>query len=156
MSHLPERAALVARFYDALRVPGLLILEDIDFTGAFCDPPSPAFARYCELYTRVIARRGGDANAGAALYRLCLDAGLRDLKVRVVQPTHCECTPEKELTLSTLINIGDAGVAEGLITQGELEDAIAELTAFTRDRRTTVGCPRVFQVWGRKLPATAT
>ena len=152
VSHLPGRAALVARFFESLRTPGLLILEDIDFTGAFCDPPSPAFARYCDLYTRLIDRRGGDANAGSTLYRMCLDAGVRDPNLRVVQPTHCACTPEKALSLSTLVNIGDAGVAEGLITRADLDRTIAELDAFTQDPRTTVACPRVFQVWGRKLP----
>jgi ubiquinone/menaquinone biosynthesis C-methylase UbiE len=156
VSHLPDRAGVVRRFAAALREPGLLILEDIDFTGAFCHPPNPAFARYCELYTRLIARRGGDANAGATLYRLCLDAGLRNLSLRVVQPTHCDCTPEKELSLSTLINIGDAAVAEGLITRSELDETTAELAAYIRDGSTTVACPRIFQVWGRTSPLAAT
>ena len=156
VSHLPDRAGVMRRFAEALRVPGLLILEDIDFTGAFCHPPNPAFARYCELYTRLIERRGGDANAGATLHRLCLGAGLRDVKLRVVQPAHCDCTPEKELSLSTLINIGDAAVAEGLITRSELDEVTAELAAYTRDDNTTVGCPRIFQVWGRTSPHPAT
>jgi len=156
VSHLPDRERVASRLYDALRAPGLLILEDIDFTGAFCYPPNAGFTRYCELYTRLIARRGGDANAGAALYQLCLDAGLRNLSLRVVQPTHCACTPEKELHLSTLINIGDAALAEELVTQAELETLIAELAHFTADARTLIACPRVFQVWGQRLPAAAT
>lgn len=150
VSHLPDRPAAVRRFADALRPQGVLILEDIDFAGAFCHPPNAAYARYCELYTRLIERRGGDANAGVTLFGLCREAGLQGLVLRVVQPTHCACTAEKELSLSTLINIGDAAVAEGLITRAELERITEELTAFTRDEQTTVACPRIFQVWGRK------
>jgi hypothetical protein len=98
----------------------------------------------------VIARRGGDASVGARLHQLCLDAGLEDVHVGVVQPMHCRCTPEKSLSLSTMINIADAVLAEGLAGEDEVRETIAELTAFTEDPRTTVACPRIFQVRGRK------
>jgi hypothetical protein len=51
-----------------------------------------------------------------------------------------------------LINIGDAALAEELVTQAELETLIAELTHFTADARTIIACPRVFQVWGSGCP----
>jgi hypothetical protein len=150
VSHLPERAGFIARLRDALRPSGTLMLEDIDFTGAFCYPANAAFSRYCELYAQVIARRGGDANVGAKLYHLCLDAGLEDVDAGVVQPTHCGSRPAKGLNLSTMINIADAVLAEGLAGEDEVRDTIAELTAFTEDPRSTIGCPRIFQVRGRK------
>ena len=78
VSHLAERETLVARMVAALRLHGVLVVEDIDFSGAFCQPTNPAYDRYCELYTRVVARKGGDANVGMELYRMCLDAGLSD------------------------------------------------------------------------------
>lgn len=150
VSHLAERSAFIARLREALRPSGTLLLEDIDFTGAFCYPANAAYSRYCELYVQVIARRGGDANVGAKLYHLCLDAGLEDVDAGVVQPTHCGSTPPKGLNLSTMINIADAVLAEGLASEDEVRDTIAELTAFTEDPRTTIGCPRIFQVRGRK------
>ena len=150
VSHLAGRPAFIARLRDALRPSGTLVLEDIDFTGCFCYPANAAYSRYCELYAQVIARRGGDANVGAKLHQLCLDAGLDDVHVGVVQPTHCRCTPEKSLSLSTMINIADAVLAEGLAGEAEVRETIAELTAFTEDPRTTVACPRIFQVRGRK------
>ena len=149
VSHLPDRPALVARMAGALRPGGVLLLEDIDFTGSFCWPANAAFDRYCELYTRLVERRGGDANAGRDLYGFCLDAGLRDVRVRVVQPLHGGRAAEKELMLSTMVNIADNVVLEGLATRDEVDDVIAELTAFTADLRSVTGCPRVFQVWGR-------
>ncbi len=152
VSHLPERPAFIARSRDALRPSGTLVLEEIDFTGCFCYPANAAYARYCELYVQVIARRGGDANVGAKLYGLCLDAGLEDVHVNLVQPTHCGSAPEKALSLSTMINIADAVLAEGLAGEDEVRDTIAELTAFTEDPRSTIACPRVFQVRCRRAP----
>jgi ubiquinone/menaquinone biosynthesis C-methylase UbiE len=150
VSHLADRQAFVRRLWEALRTPGTLMLEDIDFTGAFCYPPNAAFTRYCELYVQVIDRRGGDANVGARLYQLCLGAGFRDLHVQVVQPTHCGTGLEKGLSLSTMINIADAVLAEGLAGEAEVRETIAGLTAFTDDPESIVACPRVFQVRGHK------
>jgi ubiquinone/menaquinone biosynthesis C-methylase UbiE len=150
VSHLPGRPALIARLCSALRTGGILILEDIDFSGAFSCPSNLAFGRSCDFYTQVISRRGGDANAGAQLYRLCLDAGLQNVNVRVVQPTYAGRGPEKHLMLSTLVNIADAVLAEGLAAQEDLDETIAGLTAFTEDATSILACPRVFQVFGRK------
>jgi hypothetical protein len=68
----------------------------------------------------------------------------------MIQPTHCGPMPEKGLNLSTMINIADAVLAEGLASEDEVRDTIAELTAFTEDPRSMLACPRIFQVRGRK------
>lgn len=150
LSHLADRPAFLARLGDALRADGILILEDVDFTGSFCYPPNPAYARYCELYSAVIRRRGGDANVGAQLYQLCVDAGFRGVHVQVVQPMHGGRAPEKRLVLSTLVNIADALLAEGLATAEELQETVAALTVFIEDARSLVALPRIFQVWGQR------
>jgi ubiquinone/menaquinone biosynthesis C-methylase UbiE len=154
VSHLAERPAQVARMCGALGASGTLVLEDIDFSGAFCRPANRWYERYCVLYAEVIGRRGGDANAGADLYRMCLDAGLQDVRVRVAQPVHCGRAAEKELSLSTMVNIADAVAADGLADRDELAEIIREFTAFTEDPRSVIACPRIFQVWGR-LPLWA-
>jgi hypothetical protein len=150
VSHLADRPGFVARLCESLRSPGVLVLEDLDFTGTFCHPFNPAYARYCELYVQVIARRGGDANVGPLLYQLCLGAGLQDVGVQVVQPAHCGSLAEKGLSLSTMVNIADAVIAAGLATPEEVRKTIAALTAFTEDPGSIVACPRIFQVWGQK------
>jgi predicted O-methyltransferase YrrM len=150
VSHLQDRQGFVVRLREGLRQGGTLILEDIDFTGAFCYPRNRAFARYCELYLQVIDRRGGDANLGPRLYQLCLGAGLRGVHVRVVQPTHCGTCEEKSISLSTMVNIADAVLAERLASAAEVAETIAELRVFSEDPASIIGCPRVFQVRGRK------
>lgn len=152
LSHLPDRAALVRRMYRALRPHGLLVLEDIDFLGSFCYPPNPAFQRYCELYCAVVGRRGGDALLGPQLPGLCRDAGFASVEVRMAQPLHTGHAAEKALSLSTLVNIRHAVVAEELATPVELQETIAGLEAFTNDPQSIIGLPRIFQVWGRRPP----
>jgi predicted O-methyltransferase YrrM len=155
LSHLPNPAAIVKNMTAGLRRGGVLVLEDIDFGGAFCHPPNAAYERYCSLYRAVIDRRGGNAELGRELYGMCLDAGLIDVEVDVVQPTHGGGEPEKALSLSTLINIADAVVSEGLASADEIAEVIAELTRYTSDPRAIVSVPRIFQVWGRVDPASA-
>jgi predicted O-methyltransferase YrrM len=152
LSHLSERPAVVAKMLDALRPGGVMVVEDIDFGGAFCHPPNVAYDRYCELYRAVVRCRGGNADLGRELFGLCLDAGLNDVSVNVVQPAHGGAAPEKALQLSTLINIEDAVISEGLASREEVAATIAELTRYIEDPRSVVGLPRIFQVWGRKPP----
>ena len=150
LSHLPTRIEVLAEMRRALRPGGVVVLEDIDFSGAFCYPPNAAYERYCELYRAVIQRRGGDADLGAKLYGMCLDVGLRDIEVSVVHPVHRGQDPGKQLSVSTLLNIGDAAIAEGLIAEAELQSTVGALTAFTDDPFTIIGVPRIFQVCGRR------
>jgi len=150
VSHIADRRGLMARMVAALAPHGVLVLEDIDFSGAFCQPANPAYTRYCELYTRVVARKGGDANTGALLYRMALDAGLAEAEVRLIQPTHGGRSPEKDLSLSTMVNIADSVVLEEVASREECDRVIEELGEYSRDPSTIVACPRVFQVWGRR------
>ena len=104
----------------------------------------------------LVARKGGDANVGMELYRMCLEAGLSDARVSLVQPIYGGRSAEKELSLSTMVNIADSVVLEEVASREECERVIEELTEYTRDPHTVVACPRVFQVWGRKAaPARA-
>ena len=149
LSHVPGPAAVIGNMVAALRPGGILVVEDVDFGGAFCHPPNAGYERYCSLYREVVRRRGGNAELGRELYGLCLDAGLADVAVDVVQPTHAGGDPENALSLSTLINIADAVIGEGLATADELAAVVAELTRYTADPRVIVGGPRIFQIWGR-------
>jgi SAM-dependent methyltransferase len=150
LSHLPDRIAVLGRMADALRPAGILILEDIDFAGAFCYPENASYARYCELYRAVVRRRGGDADLGPQLYGMCALAGLSDVHVRVVQPVHYGRDVGKTLAPSTFANISEAVVAESLATTSELQEVIAGLALFVDDPQSVISVPRIFQVWGSR------
>jgi len=61
---------------------------------------------------------------------------------------HCGTCEEKGISLSTMVNIADAVLAEGLASAAEVKETIAELTVLTEDERSIVGCPRISSCGG--------
>lgn len=149
LSHLAECIPLLESIRHGLRPGGTVVIEDIDFTGSFCYPGCAAFDKYLDLYRAVVRSRKGDADIGPKLQDLLVRTGFQCVHTSLVQPFHLD-QEEKGLALSTLVNISEAVIAEGLATQLELERTIAALADFTNDPTTIVSLPRVFQAWGRR------
>jgi SAM-dependent methyltransferase len=149
LTHLPEPAEAVSKLCAGLAPGGLLLVEDIDFTGHFCDPESPAFWRYVDLYTRAVQRRGCDPNIGPRLPGLLRHAGLGDLGMNVVQPAGWS-GEVKLIGPITLEAIADAVLAAELTTTDELNATVDELYAFANADGTLLSLPRVVQAWGRR------
>jgi SAM-dependent methyltransferase len=152
LTHMADPAAAVDRVARWLRAGGVLVVEDIDFTGAFCHPPSDAYDRYAELYTRTTQARGVDPNIGPRLPGLLVAAGCRDVHVNVVQPAGM--TPEghegdaKLVSPLTLESIADAVIAEGFATHAEIDAVVDQLYRLAGDTTTVLAIPRIVQAWG--------
>src|SRR5215467_730581 len=86
LTHLRDPAGVVGAIKRVLKPGGLVILEDIDFSGHFVYPESAAFNRYHELYCTVVSRRGGNPNIGPHLPLLLQQNGFADIKLMIVQP----------------------------------------------------------------------
>lgn len=147
LTHLSDPVAVLGVMRDSLKTGGVIAVEDIDMSGAFCYPENPHFHRLTELYSKVVRRKGGDPDIGYKLPSLLRRAGLETIQVGLVQPLHLE-GEEKKLMLVTLENITEPVLAEGLSNRDELDSTIEGLTAFTADPTTLVSLPRVFQSWG--------
>ncbi|MBY0524420.1 MAG: methyltransferase domain-containing protein [Gemmataceae bacterium] len=148
LSHLPDPAHAIARMAEATRSDGFVVIEDIDFAGHFCHPACPAFDRYVVLYQAVVRRNGGDPCIGPRLLELCLDAGLRDARMDLVQPTFSQ-GEGKRVAAVTMQQIGNAVVSAGLATMAEIDKVVTDLEAFAAADRSILSLPRIFQVWGR-------
>ncbi len=148
LTHLKDPVSAVRSFLKQLRPTGYLVLEDIDFSGSFNYPESPAFQKFFDLYNTVVRHRGGDPNIGQRLPSILRDCGLQDMNVSVVQPTgmHGEV---KQLNGLTMENIADAILEDGLATPGEIDEIVRQLYDYAADPKTLSGVPRVIQVWGR-------
>lgn len=149
MTHLPVPEALLFRAMEALSPGGMIIVEDIDFGGHFCDPPCPAFSRYGELYAEAAKQYGVDAFIGRRLARMLDTAGFADVDSELVQP-YGRSGDVKQISSLTFAAISDAVTAAKLATANEVAAIRTELQAFAARPDTTLSLPRIFQVWGRK------
>jgi len=148
LTHLPDPAKALRNISARLAPAGVLIVEDIDFTGNFCHPHSAAFWRYVELYTKAVQARGCDPNIGPRLPALLLDEGLHDVGVNVVQPAGLS-GEVKLLCPLTLEAIADAVLAADLVSVDELNQTVDDLYAFANEQSTLLSVPRIVQSWGR-------
>lgn len=157
LTHTTAPEAVAARIAEGLLPGGVLIVEDIDFSGSFCQPANVAYDRYVELYTDAARPRGADPNIGPRLPQLLIAAGCERIGVNVVQPAGM--TPEghegdvKLVNPLTLENIADSAVTERLATRKEIEALVAELYRLASDETTLLAFPRIVQTWGYR-PAT--
>jgi 2-polyprenyl-3-methyl-5-hydroxy-6-metoxy-1,4-benzoquinol methylase len=149
LTHLLEPEAALERMVQATISGGVVVVEDIQFTGHFSYPACPAFDRYVSLYQNVVRHKGGDANIGPRLPALFLDAGLTDVKLEVIQPSYRE-GPGKRIPSVTMEHIREAVVGAGLASDEEVSGIVAEINAFSDDPRTILSFPRIFQVIGKK------
>jgi ubiquinone/menaquinone biosynthesis C-methylase UbiE len=146
LQHLSEPVGLLRRMWAGVRPGGVLIVEDADFDGWCCHPPSQGFDFFVRTYSQVLQRRGGDHAAGRKLYDYFLAAGIPSPHMAVVQPVHADGA-EKTLAWSTLEGSAEAIVSEGLAAQEEVTAALTDLQSFTEDPRTLISGPRIFQLW---------
>jgi predicted O-methyltransferase YrrM len=149
LTHLPEPAKALEGMVQAARPSGVVVVEDIQFSGHFSHPACSAFDRYVYLYQEVVRRKGGDPNIGPRLPEMLLDAGLADVDLEVIQPTY-RLGPGKQIAAVTMEHIREAVVAAGLASDEESNALVADLDAFAGNPRTVMSLPRIFQVWGRR------
>jgi SAM-dependent methyltransferase len=148
LQHLADPAAALARMWEAVRPGGVLIAQDADFGGLFCDPPNEGFRFYAEKYQQALTLGGGDPAMARRLYRCFLTAGLPDPQLRMNQVVGTGPGGDsKLLALSTLEATADSIISAGLATATEVAAARADLAAFAADPGTVIGDPRTFSVW---------
>jgi hypothetical protein len=149
LTHLPEPEPALQGMVQAARPGGIVVVEDIQFTGHFSYPACPAFDRYVTLYQDVVRHKGGDPNIGPRLLGMFLDAGLADVKLEVIQPSYRN-GPGKRIASVTMEHIRESVVGAGFASDAEITGIVDELDRFAGDPRTMMSLPRIFQVWGKR------
>jgi ubiquinone/menaquinone biosynthesis C-methylase UbiE len=152
LQHLSRPVDVLRQMWAGVTVGGVIVVEDADFDGGFCDPPNEGFAFWVEAYQLVLERHGGDPLSGRKLHRRFTEAGLPDPEVAAFQ--RIERTGEaKSLPYSTVEATADAIVAEGVATEEQVRAALESLAEAAADPHTLFGLPRIFQAWSRRPPA---
>ena len=149
LTHLREPGTAVERLRDLLAPGGVLIVEDIDYSGHFIHPPSAALDAYVDLYRRTAAARGAHPDIGPRLPLLLEAAGLAPAEMHVVQPAGLR-GEVKLLNAITMEAIADAVLAAGFATAAEIDAIVDELYRIGRDETTVMSVVRIVQAWGRK------
>jgi len=152
LTHLHDPAAGVEVMRAALRPGGRLVVEDIDYRGAFCYPDSEVFRRGNEIYEQAALRNGGDPFIGVRLPRLLLDAGFERVQPSIAHPVGLE-GDVKLLSPLTIENIKAMAVKHSVATADEVDAVVDELYAIARDPLTLVSIPHIVQAWGEKPTA---
>jgi ubiquinone/menaquinone biosynthesis C-methylase UbiE len=149
LTHLVRPQDMLAQARQALEPGGLVVVEDIDYHGKFCDPPNPAFDRHAELYVMAAQKRGADPFVGRRLARLLEDAGFANVDTSLVQPFG-RGHDVKQVASLTFAAIADGLVAQGIASADEVAHVTDGLAAFAAQPDTIMSLPRIFQAWGRK------
>jgi ubiquinone/menaquinone biosynthesis C-methylase UbiE len=147
LTHLPDPASAATAMLLSARPGGVIMVEDIDFGGAFCYPPSAAFDRYVELYRAVVRATGGDPEIGPRLGDVLEDAGVASIHVSVVQPT-VRRAGGLGIATATMRGIGASLIEKGLASPSEVASVVTGLEVWERSPRAIESLPRIFQVWG--------
>ena len=148
LSHLAMPEQGLRRMMAALEPNGLLVVEDVDFSGHFCRPERKSFDDYVRWYEQSARRRGVDCHIGPRLPAMLMDAGLKVLGARAVNPAAVD-GPIKQMGAATLAAIADSVVQEGLATRDAVEATLADLVDATEDPRVFMSMPRIVQCWAR-------
>jgi ubiquinone/menaquinone biosynthesis C-methylase UbiE len=149
LTHLKRPEDMLARAMEALATGGVIVVEDIDYGGQFCDPPSEAAERYWQLYVAAAKARGGDPFIGRRLVRLLESAGFANVEAGLVQPFG-RTGDIKQVASLTLAAVADSIVSTGAAPKEEVDRVAVELAAYATRTDTTLSTPRIFQAWGRK------
>ncbi len=147
LTHMSEPEKCLDAMVKACKPNGLIVVEDIEFAGSFCYPHCAAYQRFTDLYQQVVLRRSGDPNIGPKLPGMLRKAGVKEIQVNVVQPTHIE-GDGKLMASITMARVADSVIAEGLASETEVEQIIAGLNDAAADSEYVMSLPRIFQVWG--------
>jgi len=149
LTHLTHPEVALQSMMAATRPGGVIVVEDIDFAGHVCYPPSHAFDRYLALYQDVVCLRGGDPTVGRRLFGLLRAAGAEDVQVDVTQPVYAS-GDGKLVAVVTMEHIREAVVGATLTSNAEVDAIVAELETYAHDPEAVMSLPRIFQVWGQR------
>jgi SAM-dependent methyltransferase len=149
LHHLSRPVDLLRAMWAGLRPGGAVVVEDADFFGGFCYPPSAAYDFLIDSYSGVLARRGGDAMAAQRLFGLFLEAGIPNARVSARQRVHVS-GEAKWLMHGTLEATSEAIVSEGIASEAAVDAALASLAAHTADPSSVIAEPRTLQVWATR------
>jgi len=149
LAHLGEPTQALRAMVRAVKPGGVVVVEDVEFSAAFCYPPNVTFARFVRWSCETVRSRSANLDIGPRLPASLRAAGLSAVAMTLAQVPlyHRE---DKGLFGASMRQRRSAMLAEGVANEEEFDEAYAALRAFADDPESVLAMPRVWQVWGYK------
>jgi SAM-dependent methyltransferase len=148
--NVPAPEEVVREAVALIRPGGIVAWHEADWGLNVCDPPIAEWDRVVELFTLYAAANGIDLLAGRRVPRLLREAGLTDIKARLIVNSYEPGHPARSVLLDFLGNLEGRFVAAGLVDTVELEVLRAALARHIENPETYVISHLFVQAWGRK------
>jgi 2-polyprenyl-3-methyl-5-hydroxy-6-metoxy-1,4-benzoquinol methylase len=148
LSHQADPKAGLASMVAAVRPGGMILVEDVEVAAVWSSPASNALARHRDLYVAAALGLGASPGVGCELATALHDVGATDVDVDVAQPLLRE-PADMQVHARTMEAIAGPVIQQGLATDSEVADLVAELDEFAATPGVVVTMPRIVQVSAR-------
>jgi SAM-dependent methyltransferase len=137
---------------EAMRITrpgGCVAFQEPDISTFKCFPAHPAWDCLRDAMAEVFARIGGDVRLGQRLYPLARRAGLEDVQYRPFLVGVRSGEPMTYIMPATIESMRAALLQHRLLTQADMESALAACRSHLAHAETVFNTYTVVQVWGR-------
>jgi ubiquinone/menaquinone biosynthesis C-methylase UbiE len=132
------------------RPGGVIAIQEPDISSWTSYPVRPAFRRLVSAIQDAFAEAGGNFNAGRNTYNLMQRAGLGEVQVRAAAVACGMGHPFRRSVLQMAGSLRKRILEGDILTQPELDEALAEVERIVEDPSTLVVSYITTQAWGRK------
>jgi SAM-dependent methyltransferase len=149
LMHLPERVAVLARLFKALKPGGWLLDEEFDVLSLYNDPGvtgSESVLRALSGFNRVLTERGVELQFGRLLYERLRALGLAELGADARLSAGAGGSLVARLVRTNYEQLRDDMIEGGHITPDELDQVLQALD----DADSLIVTPTLWSVWGRR------
>jgi SAM-dependent methyltransferase len=153
LSHQSDPHAGLAAMLAAARPGGLVLVEDVEVAAVWSSPSSQALARHVELYLAAARGLGACPDVGCDLAVMLRDLGATDVRVDLVQPM-LRARDDLQAHARTMEAIAAPVIAQGLATEAEVGELVAQLDEFAATPGNVATLPRTIQASGRAPSAS--
>jgi SAM-dependent methyltransferase len=143
----PER--LIAEAIRLARPGGIIALQEPDGSTLNCHPPHPAWDRLKTVLLGAFSGVGANLELGRELYAVACRSGLQDVQYRTALLGVRSTDPMVDYLPATVESLRGTIVKLGLLSESELESALAECRQHLATPGTSFTMYTVAQVWGR-------
>jgi ubiquinone/menaquinone biosynthesis C-methylase UbiE len=149
--HVPQRHLALEKIIRSLKPGGRLVIEEFDArlvdrtTPLPDDPRAKAFKRVIDALFRLMVERGFDVDWPRGLYRRFKAAGLIEVGMEGHMAVREGASAGAALDAANLTQIRKEAVIRGLVTNAEIDAALAALGATDF----AMFSPILFTAWGR-------